>query len=53
MSFKVDTSYEYYIENWFLEMKDLKCMSPQVISFMVTMYFAGYALNGFLSLMPD
>ena len=34
-------------------MTDIKCMSPQIIGFMVTMYFAGYALNGFLSLMPD
>ena len=53
MKFQVDKSYEYYIDNWFLEMSDIKCMSPQMIGFMVTMYFAGYALNGFLSLMPD
>mmetsp|Transcript_1707 Transcript_1707/g.2367 ORF Transcript_1707/g.2367 Transcript_1707/m.2367 type:complete len:209 (+) Transcript_1707:277-903(+) len=34
-------------------MGDIKCMGPQLIGFMVTMYFAGYALNGVFSIMPD
>ena len=53
MDFKVDTTYEYYLKNWYLEMPDMKCMSPHIIGIMVTLYFLGYALNGVFSILPD
>ena len=34
-SYKVDTSYEYYLNNWYIEM-DLMCRSSTQIGFMFT-----------------
>ena len=40
--YKVDKSYEYYIENWYLEM-DLMCVSKSTIGLIVTAYYIGFA----------
>ena len=48
----VDTSYEYYINNWYLEM-DLKCMPAAKIALMITAYFVGFAINGLFFTIPD
>ena len=53
MKWKVDKGFEYYIDNWYLEMPDLKCMSNHEIGLMVTAYFVGFAINGLFSTIPD
>ena len=52
MNYIVDTSYEYYINNWYLEM-DLKCFPEAKIALMVTAYFVGFAINGLFFTIPD
>lgn len=51
-SWKVDTSFKYYIDNWYLEM-DLKCMQAATIGLMVTAFFLGFAINGLFFTIPD
>ena len=48
----VDTSYTYYLKNWYLEM-DLMCMSATDIGFMVTAYYVGFAIGGLMYAVPD
>ena len=48
----VDTSYEYYLQNWFLEM-DLVCMPATTIGFMITAYYIGFAIGGLFFAIPD
>lgn len=50
--YKVDTSYKYYLENWYSEM-DLMCMSAASIGFMITMYFIGFTVGGLTYAIPD
>jgi len=52
LNYKVDTSFEYYINNWYLEM-DLKCMPAAKIGLMITAYFVGYLFNGLFFTIPD
>ena len=52
LDYQADTSFEYYINNWYLEM-DLKCMSAARVGLMVTAYFIGFALNGLFFTVPD
>lgn len=51
-AFTVDTSYKYYIDNWFLEM-NLLCIPLATIGLMVTAYYIGAVLCGFFCTMPD
>ena len=50
--YQVDTSYQYYMMNWFTEM-DLVCMTPAAIGMMVTAYFVGFACGGLFFAFPD
>ena len=50
--YKVDTEYEYYIENWYSEM-DLTCTPETTVSMMFTCYFIGTLVSGFLAPIPD
>ena len=50
--FKVDESYEYFIQNWYTEM-DLLCTTTPTIGLMLTTYFIGFALGGFAYTLPD
>ena len=50
--YQVDKSYEYYLNNWYVEM-DLMCESPTAISFMYMQYFIGAMAGGLLSALPD
>ena len=52
LKYMVDTSYEYYINNWYLEM-DLKCMPAAKSALMITAYFVGFAINGLFFTIPD
>ena len=52
MLYKVDTSYEYYLETWYTEM-DLMCTPEATVSIMLTMYFVGTLITGFLAPLPD
>ena len=51
-SYEVDTSYQYYLNNWYLEM-DLLCMSSARIGFLITAYYIGFAVGGFFCTWPD
>ena len=51
-TFKVDTSYEYYLNNWYVEM-DLMCTSSTKISLMYTQFFIGTIFGGLLAVIPD
>ena len=51
-NYQVDTSYQYYMKNWFTEM-DLVCMTPAAIGMMVTAYFIGFAFGGLFFAFPD
>ena len=51
-NYRVDTSYQYYMENWYTEM-DLLCMTPATISFMITAYYIGFAIGGLFFAWPD
>ena len=48
----VDTNYDYYLNNWYIEM-DLMCQSSTKIAFMFTMYFVGNVVGGCLAFLPD
>ena len=50
--YTVDTSYEYYLNNWFLQM-DLLCMPATTIGFMITAYYIGFAFGGLFFAFPD
>ena len=50
--YKVDTSYEYYLNNWIVQM-DLVCHAVGTIGLMVTLYFVGFACGGLLYTLPD
>lgn len=48
----MDSSYQYYLENWFTEM-DLMCTSAASIGFMITAYYIGFSVGGLFFTMPD
>lgn len=51
--YRVDTSYEYYIDNWYAEM-DLVCANMVAINFMVSARYIAYGVAGlFLFAVPD
>ena len=50
--YQVDTSYFYYLKNWFTEM-DLVCMTPASIGMMITAYYIGFAMGGLFFAFPD
>ena len=52
LQFKVDTSYEYYFENWYTEM-DLMCVPAAEISLIVTAYYVCFALGGVFCMAPE
>ena len=47
IEFQVDTSYDYYLNNWFVQM-DLMCESKMRTNFMLSAYYISYAISGFL-----
>ena len=51
-NYKVDESYEYYLNNWMVEM-DLVCTNKTVVGFMITFFFIGIILNSFITHIPD
>ena len=51
-TYKVDESYDYYINNWYIEM-DLMCTPLTKISFMLTLYFVGSITGGLFAAIPD
>jgi hypothetical protein len=50
--YKVDTSYEFYIENWYIEM-DLMCTPTTTIGVIITAYYIGYVIGGLFCHFPD
>jgi len=52
VEYKQDTSYEYYLHNWYSQM-DMMCMSVSKIGLLMTFYYAGYGFGGVLFAMPD
>ena len=48
----VDTTYEYYMENWFTQM-GLQCVSPGLIAALVSCFSIGFSVSVFLSTLPD
>lgn len=48
----MDTTFEYYINNWYLEM-DLKCIESADIGIMISAYFLGSAATGLFFTVPD
>ena len=51
-SYKVDMNYDYYLNNWYVEM-DLMCTSSTKISLMYMQYFVGTIIGGLLTTIPD
>lgn len=51
-NYRVDSSYQYYLENWYTEM-DLMCTSTASIGFMITAYYMGFTLGGMFFALPD
>lgn len=52
VQYKQDTSYEFYLENWYAQM-DMMCMSFSEIGFIFTLYYIGFGIGGVLFPMPD
>jgi MFS family permease len=52
LDYKVDTSYQYYIDNWYLSM-DLLCVEPTTVGLIASTYSAAFALGGILFFLPD
>jgi MFS transporter, SP family, xylose:H+ symportor len=52
IDFKVDKSYEFYLDNWYLEM-DLMCTPAATIGLIITAYYIGYIIGGLFSGLPD
>ena len=52
MSYRVDKSQEYFIQNWYVEM-DLLCTAAPTIGLMLSVYFIGFALGGLAYSLPD
>ena len=52
LSYKVDEGYEYYFDNWYVQM-GLVCMTPLQIAMLASDYFIGYCLGGSLFWLPD
>ena len=50
--YKVDKTYEYYLENWYLEM-DLLCMPVVKIGLLITAYYIGFAVGGLMYNWPE
>ena len=50
--YQIDTGYQYYINNWFVEM-DLVCTPMSSIRMIVTSYFIGFLLGGLAYAIPD
>ena len=48
VDFRVDTSYEYYLENWQQE-KGLMCMTSSQVHFAAIMYFICFGVGGLLT----
>ena len=52
INYKVDQSYQYYFDNWYVEM-DLFCKAPVQIAMLASVYSFGYLISGFLFWVPD
>jgi len=53
VEYKVDTSYEYYLNNWYVEM-DFVCAETTKIDLMASIYMIGVGIGAFtLSWLPD
>ena len=50
--YKVDTSYDYYIDNWFLQM-DLMCVSKSTVGLIITAYYIGFACGAVFYSCPE
>ena len=50
--YTVDTSYKYYLDNWYTKM-DLLCESPATIGFLISAYYIGYTVGGVFWAFPD
>ena len=50
--YKVDKDYEYYLNNWYVEM-DMMCTPITKISLMFTVYFIGNIVGGVFAVIPD
>jgi MFS family permease len=50
--YKVDTSYEFYLENWYLEM-DLMCTPAATVGLIISTYFMSYIIGGIFCAFPD
>ena len=51
-SYHIDTSYEYYLRNWVVDM-DLQCTSITLISLMYSQYFIGMLIGQCLTFLTD
>ena len=49
-NFKVDESYEYYLNNWYV---DIMCAPAAQVSLMYSQYFIGRLAGGVLAVLPD
>jgi len=47
IEFQIDTSYDYYLDNWYVQM-DLMCSSGVRTNFLVSAYSISYGIAGFL-----
>ena len=53
IEYRVDESYDYYLNNWFVQM-DLLCSNPVVTSSMISAKYIAYGIAGLLLFaMPD
>ena len=50
--YKVDKNYEYYFDNWYVQM-NLMCIPEFQIGLLVTFYFIGYAVGALAFALPD
>ena len=53
LEYRVDTSYEYYLNNWYVQM-DLVCTSKVLINSMISLHYIAFGVAGLLLFsMPD
>lgn len=45
IEYKIDTGYEYYLNNWVQQM-ELTCIDQQTIAYLMSAYFVGVGLGG-------
>ena len=52
LTYKIDTSYAYYFDNWYIQM-GLYCKTPLEIGYIVSVYYIGYLVGTSFWFVPD